>query len=1067
MTDLRVYLCQGGGNTPRAAGRLVRYGVIMFLWRLLLVLGTLAALGCTTDFTLSSLPSRPRDGGDTGDDLGAGPCGLAGRACCAQDAGTPCAEGLACIGGLCVRCDEPRVACGDTCVALATDPAHCGACGSACPAGQGCVDGRCDATCPERQRACAGRCTFVENDAANCGRCGNACRVEHGVGGCVAGACVVGMCDPGFGNCDGALGNGCEASLATDPMHCGRCGQRCEVAHATPVCREGACALGACEAGWADCDREPGNGCEVNLSVSALHCGMCGRACDGSTGTPSCAAGVCGTAMCSPGRGDCDGMMANGCETDLRGTTAHCGACGNACAFAHGAATCAAGACVLGACEAGYGDCDGNPANGCETDLTTTPAHCGRCGNVCAFAHGAATCRAGACQLGACEGSYGDCDGMMANGCEASLFRADACGGCGNVCSYPNAAPLCAASECPEGTCYMCSRGACRAGFTDCDGMASNGCEAALDRDPLNCGACGTRCMPARAPAACAMSACGHGPCEDGYGDCDGNPANGCETDLNTSAAHCGACGSACRVANGAGRCAAGVCAVATCNEGFGDCDGMASNGCEAELNTPTACGACGTACMAGQVCADGRCAGACATDETRCAGGVCADLQRSVAHCGTCTTVCAAPPRASATCAVGVCGFLCDTGFADCDGVASNGCEVDTSLSVAHCGRCGAACVVAHGRPRCGAGTCQVEACDAGYGDCDGLASNGCETDLNTTASCGRCGNRCAVPAGSAATCVAGTCGFRCNAGFADCDLNPANGCEVSLQTDLFHCGRCGNRCWFPRANAACMDGACALSACVAPYLDCDMNRANGCEARGNLSNRCGACGVQCAAAAGSNQVSSCLTTAGMPACALSCMEGFANCDGNASNGCETDLRSTTHCGTSCASPPCTRAGATCDRGAAAGSMCMNGMCSRAGTTRCGSRCVVVSTDIAHCGRCDNRCAVVPNSAHRCGIPTGMVTAVCRTECANGTANCNGTYGDGCEVDTASDARNCGGCGSACPADQYCSSGFCCPLNTTRCGMSCTDTASDVSNCGACGVRCAAGQSCVRGACR
>jgi hypothetical protein len=44
------------------------------------------------------------------------------------------------------------------------------------------------------------------------------------------------------------------------------------------------------------------------------------------------------------------------------------------------------------ACAAGWGDCNGDPSNGCETDLTTTAAHCGACGHACAT-----TCTNGVC----------------------------------------------------------------------------------------------------------------------------------------------------------------------------------------------------------------------------------------------------------------------------------------------------------------------------------------------------------------------------------------------------------------------------------------------------------------------------------------------------------------------------------------------------------------------------------------------------------------------------------------------------------------------------------------------
>jgi hypothetical protein len=45
-------------------------------------------------------------------------------------------------------------------------------------------------------------------------------------------------------------------------------------------------------------------------------------------------------------------------------------------------------------CPAGTGDCDGNPGNGCETDLTTDAAHCGACDHDCE----GGTCVASACQ---------------------------------------------------------------------------------------------------------------------------------------------------------------------------------------------------------------------------------------------------------------------------------------------------------------------------------------------------------------------------------------------------------------------------------------------------------------------------------------------------------------------------------------------------------------------------------------------------------------------------------------------------------------------------------------------
>ncbi len=77
-----------------------------------------------------------------------------------------------------------------------------------------------------------------------------------------------------------------------------------------------------------------------------------------------------------------------------------------------------------------------------------------------------------------------------------------------------------------------------------------------------------------------------HRACPTGTGDCDTDPANGCETSLVTSA-DCGRCGQPCNnAANGTSSCVApGVCRT-TCDVGFGDCDFNAANGCERQVSS-------------------------------------------------------------------------------------------------------------------------------------------------------------------------------------------------------------------------------------------------------------------------------------------------------------------------------------------------------------------------------------------------------------------------------------------------------------------------------------------------
>ncbi len=182
------------------------------------------------------------------------------------------------------------------------------------------------------------------------------------------------------------------------------------------------CAAGVCDAlctaGYADCDGDAANGCEVDTRTSAAHCGGCGRACPTAGTTSACAASACTITACAAGRGDCDGAVATGCETDTNTSLAHCGACGRACTTGPNATASCAGATCSAVCASHYGNCDGNVANGCETDLRTSAANCGACGR-----RGTETC----------DFTDDDCDGLTDEGFSASGCVSLACTGTGLI----------------------------------------------------------------------------------------------------------------------------------------------------------------------------------------------------------------------------------------------------------------------------------------------------------------------------------------------------------------------------------------------------------------------------------------------------------------------------------------------------------------------------------------------------------------------------------------------------------------------------------------------------------
>ena len=328
-------------------------------------------------------------------------------------------------------------------------------------------------------------------------------------------------------------------NIKSDPLNCNGCGLACTGANTQ-------CCNAACS----------------NPTADANNCGGCGNVCS----TLNASMATCGGAMCA---WTCNGGFAHcmsgntGCDTNLGGSGLKL--CGTSCV--------AVGSCCSSA------DCMTPPA---PTACYLTAGSCSGVGGSCSYTlksgsrvcNGTTCCNAinGTCNVNctlACNGGFADCDGDPSNGCETNLATAGK-KLCGAACIA--ATSCCTAADCTmppsPSACYL-SPGTCP--------VAGGACSYSLKSGSVACGATCCNAINGTCNSNCTLN------CAAGTGDCDGNPANGCEDNTNTDPNHCGSCANTCNLPHTtADGCAAGNCTVTTCATGFFDCDGVASNGCEA-----------------------------------------------------------------------------------------------------------------------------------------------------------------------------------------------------------------------------------------------------------------------------------------------------------------------------------------------------------------------------------------------------------------------------------------------------------------------------------------------------
>ncbi|AKU95072.1 Tryptophan synthase alpha chain [Labilithrix luteola] len=333
------------------------------------------------------------------------------------------------------------------------------------------------------------------------------------------------------------------------------------------------------------------------------------------------------------------------------------------------------------------------------------------------------------------------------------------------------------------------------------------------------------------------VKACIGTECTWPHATCDDGAVARCNVDLLTDNNNCGACGHVCSnyaplyVAT---RCSNGQCKPFCSQSGLLDCNGLIDDGCETQIAIDANnCGSCGNKCADGQPCNNGVCG--CAPGQVIC-NGQCVDIASDRNNCGACGNVCPIgskpcdpkdiPPNSKYTCSQGVCGkFVCNGGFADCNGDmafgcgSTDGCETDIIYDANNCGGCGNKCAPGQfcrlgpgGRPTC--------LCGPGETACGAIGSPTgniyCYDLSNDPNNCGACGHVCPTAPNATAVCKSGICGLKCPANRADCNGSWADGCEIDLLTNMNNCGACGNAC-DSDAGQPCINGSCLMVECDA----------------------------------------------------------------------------------------------------------------------------------------------------------------------------------------------------------------------------------------------------------
>jgi hypothetical protein len=140
----------------------------------------------------------------------------------------------------------------------------------------------------------------------------------------------------------------------------------------------------------------------LNISSQSPPCMTTTDPCRTAPGTwngTSCAfpAAPFGTS-CSDDDACTTGEVCNGSGTCTGGQAVTCN-------LSNASSSCTQNGCAINTCNSGYGNCDGNNSNGCETNTDSNTSHCGACNNVCGSGM--------ICRFGGCEPQCEPCGGSL------------------------------------------------------------------------------------------------------------------------------------------------------------------------------------------------------------------------------------------------------------------------------------------------------------------------------------------------------------------------------------------------------------------------------------------------------------------------------------------------------------------------------------------------------------------------------------------------------------------------------------------------------------------------------